>query len=102
MTAILRYWLRAGALSVLLLAQGMMAGSPALAQQRVGVNSAVNPDATGLPPGGAPRRLVLGGEVVLNERIATGSAGQTQIPVCRRLVDDDRAECLHADRPVSL
>ena len=79
MTAILRYWLRAGALSVPLLAQGMMAGSPALAQQRVGVNSAVNPDATGLPPGGAPRRLVLGGEVVLNERIATGSAGQTQI-----------------------
>jgi hypothetical protein len=77
MTAILRFWLRAGTLALVVAGYGR--GDPALAQQRIGVNSAVNPEATGLPPGGAPRRLVLGGEVVLNERIATGSAGQTQI-----------------------
>jgi hypothetical protein len=49
------------------------------AQQRVGVSSAVNPDATGVPPGGAVRRLVIGQEVVFNERISTGAGGQTQL-----------------------
>src|SRR5260221_5047504 len=49
------------------------------AQQRVGVNSAVNPDATGTPPGGTPRRLVIGQEVVFNERISTGQNGQTPL-----------------------
>src|SRR5258708_37755911 len=48
-------------------------------QQRVGVNSAVNPDATGTPPGGTTRRLVIGQAVVFNERISTGPAGQTQL-----------------------
>lgn len=47
--------------------------------QKVGVNSAVNPDATGTPPGGATRKLVLGQEVVHNEHVATGPQGQTQI-----------------------
>jgi hypothetical protein len=51
---------------------------PGLAQQ-VGVNAAVNPDASGAPPGGALRRLVLGQEVLYNERITTQAAGQTQI-----------------------
>jgi hypothetical protein len=53
--------------------------SPLAGQQHVGVNSAVNPEATGFPPGGTPRRLVLGQEVVLNERISNGAGGQTQI-----------------------
>jgi FecR protein len=52
--------------------------SPAEAQ-RVGVNTAVNPDASGTPPGGTTRRLVLGQEVVFNEHITTMAAGQTQI-----------------------
>src|SRR6266851_3998769 len=55
------------------------ASSSALAQQRVGVNAAVNPDATGTPPGAAARRLVLGQEIVFKERITTGLQGQTQI-----------------------
>ena len=54
--------------------------SPAgFAQQRVGVNSAVNPAAMGIPPGGLPRRLVLGQDVVYNERITTQATGQTQV-----------------------
>ena len=51
----------------------------ALGQQRVGVNSAVNPEAMGIPPGGLQRRLVLGQDVVFNERITTEAAGQTQV-----------------------
>jgi trimeric autotransporter adhesin len=78
MTAILRCPLRAVALVSLLLGIGL-AGPPALAQQRVGVDSAVNPAAMGIPPGGLPRRLVLGQDVVFNERITTEAEGQTQI-----------------------
>jgi hypothetical protein len=66
------------ALAALLLGTGL-GRSPAGAQERVGVNSAVNPDATGIPPGAAPRRLVLGQEIVFNERVTTGPSGQTQI-----------------------
>ncbi len=33
----------------------------------------------GIPPGGVPRRLVLGQDVVFNERITTEAAGQTQV-----------------------
>src|SRR6266851_2839087 len=56
-----------------------LASPAALAQQRIGVNAAVNPDATGTPPGATARRLVLGQEVVFKERITTGIQGQTQI-----------------------
>jgi hypothetical protein len=49
---------RAFMLAALLFGMGL-AGLPSVAQQRVGVNSAVNPDATGIPPGAAARRLVL-------------------------------------------
>ena len=49
------------------------------AQERVGVNSAVNPDATGAPPGSPARRLVIGQPVVFNERITTNAVGQTQV-----------------------
>ncbi len=49
------------------------------AQQKVGVNSAVNTNANGTPPGGTTRRLVIGQEVVHNEDIKTDGNGQTQI-----------------------
>jgi FecR protein len=78
MTAIVRCPLCAIALVSLLLGIGL-ASLPALAQQRVGVNSAVNPNAMGIPPGGLPRRLVLGQDVVFNERITTEAEGQTQV-----------------------
>lgn len=50
-----------------------------LAQERVGVNSAVNPEAQGAPPGQAVRRLVIGQDVIYNEHITTGTEGQTQL-----------------------
>jgi hypothetical protein len=52
---------------------------PAAAQEKVGINAAVNTDATGTPPGSAVRKLVIGQEVVHNERITTDAKGQTQI-----------------------
>src|SRR5262249_18274202 len=56
------------------------AAIPAAAQdQKVGVNGAVNAEATGTPPGRATRQLVVGQEVVFNERLVTTSAGQTQV-----------------------
>jgi len=75
--AISGYPFRTIVLAPLLLIAGLI--GPAIAQQRVGVNSAVNPEATGIPPGAAPRRLVLGQDVVFNERITTGATGQTQV-----------------------
>src|SRR5215469_176786 len=51
----------------------------AAAQEKVGVNSAVNTNAAGTPPGGVTRRLVVGEKVVFHERIATDTGGQTQI-----------------------
>ena len=53
MTPVARRPLRAATLAALLFGTGL-AGGPAVGQQRVGVNSAVNPDATGIPPGAAP------------------------------------------------
>ncbi|HHK73907.1 MAG TPA: hypothetical protein ENJ57_01940, partial [Rhizobiales bacterium] len=49
------------------------------AATRVGVASAVNPQATGTPLGGAPRTLVLGKKVFYNERIKTSSEGMVQL-----------------------
>jgi hypothetical protein len=77
MTSAARHPLSAVMLTALLFGTGF--GAPSVAQQRIGVNSAVNPDVTGMPPGAAPRGLVLGQEVVFNERITTGPEGQTQI-----------------------
>src|SRR5947209_8340671 len=61
------------------LAAALLFGGGAGAQERVGVSSAVNPDASGAPPGQAARRLVIGQDVVFNERITTQEAGQTQL-----------------------
>ena len=69
--------------SFLLLLVGLVAlllgGGSALGQERVGISSAVNEQATGTPPGQAARRLIIGQEVVFNERIATTEVGQTQL-----------------------
>ena len=65
-------------LSVLLLA-GPGAAGTALAAQDVGINSAVNTNATGTPPDGATRRLVIGQKVVYREHIVTDAGGQAQI-----------------------
>jgi trimeric autotransporter adhesin len=75
--AFVRYLLRFGALIPLML--GIGSTDPAVAQQRVGVGSAVNPDVTGIWPGMPPRRLVLGQDIVFNERITTAAEGQTQV-----------------------
>jgi hypothetical protein len=53
--------------------------APAFAQERVGAAAAVNPDASGTPPGGVVRQIVIGQDVVHAERVATGPAGQTQL-----------------------
>src|SRR5438045_2613140 len=53
--------------------------SVALAQERVGVTGAVNQVATSTRPGASVRRLVLGHELIFNERITTAQAGQTQL-----------------------
>jgi hypothetical protein len=68
--------LRVALVAGLLLAAG---ASAVLAQERAGVNSAVNPEATGTPPGATVRRLVIGQDVVFNERITTAETGQTQL-----------------------
>src|SRR5207237_8516625 len=49
-----------------------------LAQELVGVSSAVKPEVTGAPPGAAARQVVIGQDVVFNERFTTGPLGQAQ------------------------
>src|SRR5437763_11033648 len=57
----------------------LLSGASALGQDRVGVNSAVNQQAVGVPPGAGARPLVIGQDVVFNERITTAAVGQTQL-----------------------
>jgi trimeric autotransporter adhesin len=52
---------------------------PAQAQERVGVTAAVNLDAEGQAPRKPVEKLVLGHNVVHNERISTLDKGQVQI-----------------------
>src|SRR5260370_7575457 len=68
--------LRLVGVAALLLGLG---ASGTLAQERVGVSSAVNPDVTGAAPGAAARQVVIGQDVVFNERFTTGPLGQTQL-----------------------
>jgi hypothetical protein len=73
-------WMRSSLLCVALAALVLAATTNIVAaQQRVGVNSAVNPDVSGLPPGAPARQLVIGGDVVFKERITTNAQGQTQV-----------------------
>jgi len=76
--AFVRYLLCTAGLVALLLGADSTTRS-VVAQQRIGVNSGVNPDATGIWPGTPPRRLVLGQDIVFNERVTTGAEGQTQV-----------------------
>src|SRR5438270_7407434 len=57
----------------------LLPSSPIAAQEQVGIDSAVNPQASGTRPGAASRGLIIGQEVLFNERLATGGAGQAQI-----------------------
>jgi hypothetical protein len=68
--------IRIGLVASVLLTAGV---SAVPAQQRVGVNSAVNPEAIGAVPGASPRRLVIGQDVIFNEHITTAQTGQTQL-----------------------
>ena len=52
---------------------------PALAQDRVGVSSAVNQQAMGTPPAAPTRQLVIGQDIIYNERITTSDIGQTEL-----------------------
>jgi len=61
------------------LAASLAVGAPAMAQQKVGVDSAINPHAEGTPPNAATRRIELGQDIVHEERVVTGADGQTQI-----------------------
>ena len=56
-----------------------LATAQADAPEKVGVNAAVNTDANGTPPGGVTKKLVIGEDVVHNERVTTDANGQTQI-----------------------
>ncbi|HUA54982.1 MAG TPA: FecR domain-containing protein [Candidatus Sulfotelmatobacter sp.] len=60
-----------------LLALGL--GGPSVAATRVGVTSAVNPDAVGLVPGLDTRILRVGVDNFADERITTGPSGQAQL-----------------------
>jgi trimeric autotransporter adhesin len=77
MMTVVRFRLCAPAVAALMFGMGLT--GPAAAQQRVGVSSAVNPQTTGMWPSTPPRRLVLGQDIVFNERVTTGVEGQTQV-----------------------
>jgi hypothetical protein len=66
-------------LASLILPMAIAMCHPAMADERVGVNSAVNPAGTGTPPSGSPRQLMIGQDVIFKERVNTEAAGQTQI-----------------------
>jgi len=65
-----------GLLTVLLSTAAPLAAVHAAEYGRVG---AVNPNATGTPPGGSARTLKVGSDVVIKERIRTSDQGSTQI-----------------------
>ena len=52
---------------------------PATADERVGVNVAVNPAGTATPPNGPMRQLMIGQDVIFKEQVSTEDKGQTQI-----------------------
>lgn len=69
-----------GFLAALLLASvAPLVAAQADTPLKVGVDAAVNTNANGTPPGGASRKMVIGEDVVHNERITTDASGQTQI-----------------------
>jgi len=72
------------ALPILCAAFGLagLAGVATLASAeppRIGIASAVNPDTVGQPPNEPERTLLVGHDIIRNERITTKNAGQAQI-----------------------
>ena len=65
--------------AALLAGFALLAPGAEAAQDRIGVDTAVNPEASATLPGSNMRRMVLGEDVVYNERIVTGGVGQTQV-----------------------
>src|ERR1051325_6496561 len=63
-------------LGVLLSTTAAVTGADAQSFGRVG---AVNQEATGTPPGGAMRKLTVGTNIVVKERVRTSRSGSTQI-----------------------
>src|SRR5947209_8172230 len=74
-----RFQWRAVMFVVAVLLGHVLLAAPGAAQERVGIDAAVNPQATGSPPGAASRSLAIGQEVQFKERLATGGAGQAQV-----------------------
>ena len=72
-------FVRTAALSAGVALAGVLAGLPQAGAANVGVTAAVNVDAKGRPPGGAPRVLALGQNVIHNEEISTDGRGLVQI-----------------------
>jgi hypothetical protein len=64
---------------LVLLSASLTAAAASASAQQVGVNSAVNTNAAGTPPGAATQRLVVGQKVVYHEHIVTDAGGQAQI-----------------------
>ena len=56
-----------------------LSAGTALSATKVGVTSAVNPNAAGTAPGGIARTLFIGKNVVFNERIKTSEGGLVQL-----------------------
>ena len=64
----------------LALAGLLVAATPVVgAEPEVGVAAAVNPQATGTPPGAESRIIEVGLDMIRDERIATGPEGRTQM-----------------------
>jgi FecR protein len=57
----------------------IVAPSAVVKAQNAGRVGAVNPDATGTPPGSGTRTLAVGANVVYKEKVVTSSEGSTQI-----------------------
>ena len=65
--------------SCIALAALLAAASAAAAEPEVGVAAAVNPEATGTPPGAESRIIEVGLDMVRDERVVTGARGRTQM-----------------------
>jgi len=66
-------------LAPLLAALFVTASLTGAAAQNAGRVGAVNPEATGTPPGAGPRTLTIGTNVIYKERVRTSAQGSTQI-----------------------
>src|ERR1700712_4610580 len=64
---------------VLYLAAWLIAFTGIAAAQSVGVTSAVNQSAVGLPPSQKPKTIFMGDQIIHNEKITTDSKGLLQI-----------------------